>query len=93
MPLHILFLILIFSIVLRTYLLSDQKNRMSTEAHKFLGSDNDNNKFTSALMIPNHTISWAVYQNLDGKDDIEARFYKVNNSQISSSFYAQIIVP
>ena len=73
MPLHILFLMLIFSIALSAYLLSDQKNRMNTEAHKLLGnSDNDNNKFTSALMIPNHIILWAVYQNLDGNDDIEA---------------------
>lgn len=94
MPLHILFLILIFNTVLGACLLSDQNNRMSTEAHKLLdSSDNDNNKFTSALTIPNHTISWAVYQNLDGKNDIEARFYKFNNSQINSSFYAQIVVP
>jgi hypothetical protein len=95
MSLHILFLILIFSIALSAYLLSDQNNRMSTEAHKLLdsNSDNDNNKFTSALTIPNHTISWAVYQNLDGKNDIEARFYKLNNSQVDSSFYAQIVVP
>ena len=95
MPLHILFLILIFSMALSAYRLSDQYNRMSTEAHKLLdsNSDNDNNKFTSALTIPNHTISRAVYQNLDGKNDIDARFYKFNNSQINSSFYAQIVVP
>lgn len=44
-------------------------------------------------MIPNHTISWAVYEHLGGEADNEARFYKFNNSQINSSFYAQIVVP
>jgi hypothetical protein len=95
MSLHILFLILIFGITLSACLLPDQKSKMNTEAHKLLdsNSDDDNNKFTSALTIPNHTISWAVYQNLDAKNDIEARFYKFNNSQINSSSYAQIVVP
>lgn len=94
MPLLILLLILIFSIISNTCLLPDYKYRMDAEGHKLLGSsDNDNNKFTSALMIPNHTISWAVYQHLDGGDGIDARFYKFNNSQVNSSFYAQIVVP
>ena len=44
-------------------------------------------------MIPNHTISWDVYEHHSGEADIEARFYKFNNSQINSSFYAQIVVP
>ena len=67
---------------------------MNAEGHKLLSSsDAVNNKFTSALMIPNHTISWAVYEHLGGEADIEARFYKFNNPQINSSFYALIIVP
>ncbi|MDQ2685048.1 MAG: hypothetical protein M3Y25_04285, partial [Thermoproteota archaeon] len=94
MPLLILFLILIYSVTLSTFLLFDYEQKMAVDAHKFLSNnDNDNSKFTSALMIPNHTISWAVYQQLDGKEGIDARFYKFNNSQINSSLYAQIVVP
>jgi hypothetical protein len=64
------------------------------EAHKLLsGNGNDNSKFTSAMVIPNHTISWAIYQTLDGNGGIDARYYKFNNTQINSSFYAQIVIP
>ncbi len=67
---------------------------MVVEAHKLLsGNDNDNSKFTSAMLIPNHTISWAIYQTLDSNEGINARFYKFNNTQINSSFYAQIVIP
>lgn len=67
---------------------------MVVEAHKLLsGNGNDNSKFTSAMIIPNHTISWAIYQTLDGNEGIDARFYKFNNTQINSSFYAQIVIP
>jgi hypothetical protein len=89
-----LYLILIISILLSVSLLSDYRHRMTVEAHKLLSnSDNINNKFTSALTIPNHTVSWAVYQNLDDENDIDARFYKFNNYQTNSSFYAQIVIP
>ncbi|MDQ2686151.1 MAG: hypothetical protein M3Y25_09965, partial [Thermoproteota archaeon] len=77
-----------------TFLLCGSKEGIETEGHKLLSSsDAVNNKFTSALMIPNHTISWAVYEHLGGEIDIEVRFYKFNNSQINSSFYAQNVVP
>jgi hypothetical protein len=67
---------------------------MVVEAHKLLsGNGNDNGKFTSAMIIPNHTISWAVYQTLNSDEGIDARFYKFNNTQINSSFYAQIVIP
>ena len=86
---------LAFSIVLNACLLCDYKQGMLVEAHKLLSSSgsDDNSKFTSAMTIPNHTISWAIYQTLDDKDGIEARFYKFNNTQINSSFYAQIVIP
>ena len=67
-----------------------------SDAHKLLESptfSNDNTMFESALVIPNHTISWAVYQQLDGQDNLDARFYKFNNSQLKSNFYAGIVVP
>jgi hypothetical protein len=67
---------------------------MVVEAHKLLsGNGNDNGKFTSAMIIPNHTVSWAVYQTLNSDEGIDARFYKFNNTQINSSFYAQIVIP
>lgn len=67
---------------------------MVVDAHKLLsGNDIDNSKFTSAMIIPNHTISWAIYQTLDGNEGIDARFYKFNNTHIDSSFYAQIVIP
>jgi hypothetical protein len=90
-----LYPMLAFSIVLNACLLCDYKQGMLVEAHKLLSSSgsDDNSKFTSAMTIPNHTISWAIYQTLDDKDGIEARFYKFNNTQINSSFYAQIVIP
>lgn len=67
-----------------------------SDAHKLLEGpavSNDNTMFESALMIPNHTVSWAIYQQLDGQDNVDARFYKFNNSQPKSNFYASIVIP
>jgi hypothetical protein len=55
--------------------------------------DKDNTMFESALKIPNHTVSWAIYQVLGHPDNVEARFYKFDNEKPNSSFYAQITVP
>jgi len=92
----ILYLIFIFGIALSASISCCYKEEMIVEAHKLLsgnGNGNDNSKFTSAMIIPNHTISWAVYQTLDGNEGIDARFYKFNNTQIDSNFYAQIVIP
>ena len=90
----ILYLIFIFGIALSASISCCYKEEMVVEAHKLLsGNGNDNSKFTSAMIIPNHTISWAVYQTLDGSEGIDARFYKFNNTQINSNFYAQIVIP
>jgi hypothetical protein len=63
-------------------------------AHKLLEShvvdseqDKDNTIFGSALRIPDHTVSWAIYQQLGGPDNVEARFYKFENKQPSSNLY------
>lgn len=59
----------------------------NVEAHKLLESPHNNNsRFESALTLPNHTVSWVMYQQL-GQDNVEARFYKFDNKQINSSFY------
>lgn len=90
----ILYLIFVFGIALSTSISCCYKEDWVVEAHKLLsGNDNDNSKFTSATIIPNHTISWAIYQSLDGDEGIDARFYKFNNTQINSDFYAQIVIP
>ncbi|HKR73711.1 MAG TPA: hypothetical protein VJR94_06325 [Candidatus Nitrosocosmicus sp.] len=94
MSLLIIYLILVLGIILSTCISCCYKEEMVVEAHKLLsGNGNDNGKFTSAIIIPNHTVSWAVYQTLNSDEGIDARFYKFNNTQINSSFYAQIIIP
>lgn len=94
MYLLVLYLTLVFGITTITGITCCYKEEKVVEAHKLLsGNGNDNSKFTSAMIIPNHTISWAVYQTLNVDEGIDARFYKFNNAQINSSFYAQIIIP
>jgi hypothetical protein len=64
------------------------------EAHKLLESPHDGNTgFDSALTIPNHTVSWAIYQQLGGEGDVKARFFKFDNKESNSSFYAHISIP
>lgn len=83
----ILCLIFVFGIALSTSISCCYKEEIVVEANKLLsGNANDNSKFTSAMVIPNHTISWAIYQTLDGNEGVDARFYKFNNTQINSSF-------
>ena len=94
MDLMVLYLILAFSFVLTFFPSCGYKQEMIVEAHKLLSNgQNDNSKLTSAMIIPNHTISWAVYQTLDDKDGIYAGFFKFNITQTNSSFYAQIVIP
>ena len=66
----------------------------SAEGHKFIDTseNNNNNKFENALLIPNHTVSWSIYQEL-GMGEGDAKFYKFQNEQINSTFYAQISIP
>ena len=65
----------------------------NAEGHKLLEiSSNDNTNFEYSLTIPNHTISWAIYQTMDS-DKSNARFYKFENDRINNSLYAQISIP
>ena len=57
--------------------------------HKLISHDDTNRDFESALQIPDHKISWAIYENLGAN---EARFYSFDAKQ-GDSFYASIIVP
>ena len=57
--------------------------------HKLISHDNSHKSFETALNIPDHKISWAIYENLDAN---EAKFYTFDGKQ-GDSFYAGIVVP
>ena len=57
--------------------------------HKLISHDNTHTSFDSALRIPDHKISWAVYENLGTN---EAKFYSFDAKQ-GDSFYASIVIP
>jgi len=60
-----------------------------TYGHKLISHDGMHTNFDSALQIPDHKISWAIYENLDAN---EAKFYSFDAKQ-GDSFYASIVVP
>jgi len=57
--------------------------------HKLISHDDSHTTIDSALQIPDHEISWAIYENLGVN---EAKFYSFDAKQ-GDSFYASIIVP
>jgi len=57
--------------------------------HKLISHDDTHRDFDSALQIPDHKISWAIYENLGTN---EAKFYSFDAKQ-GDSFYASIVVP
>ena len=61
----------------------------SAEAHKLIFHDDTHRNMDSALVIPDHKISWAIYENLGVN---EAKFYTFNAKQ-GDSFYASIVIP
>ncbi|MBT8242413.1 MAG: hypothetical protein HKP34_01690 [Nitrosopumilus sp.] len=61
----------------------------SAEAHKLIFHDDTHRTMDSALIIPDHKISWAIYENLGVN---EAKFYTFNAKQ-GDSFYASIVIP
>ena len=60
-----------------------------TYGHKLISHDNSHKSFETALNIPDHKISWAIYENLDAN---KAKFYTFDGKQ-GDSFYAGIVVP
>ena len=61
----------------------------SAYGHKLILHDDTHRNFESALLIPDHKISWAIYENLGAN---EAKFYSFQANQ-GDSFYASIVVP
>jgi len=57
--------------------------------HKLITHDDTHRNFDSALQIPDHKISWAIYENLGTN---EAKFYSFDAKQ-GDSFYASIVIP
>ena len=58
-------------------------------AHKLISHDDSHRDIDNALKIPDHKISWAIYENLGTN---EAKFYSFDGKQ-GDSFYASIVIP
>ena len=57
--------------------------------HKLISHDDSHRDFDSALVIPDHKISWAIYENLGAN---ETKFYTFDAKK-GDSFYASIVIP
>ena len=57
--------------------------------HKLITHDDSHRSFDNALVIPDHKISWAIYENLEASG---AKFYSFE-AKGGDSFYASIVVP
>jgi len=57
--------------------------------HKLIPHDDSHRDFDTALQIPDHKISWAIYENLGTN---EAKFYTFDAKQ-GDPFYASIVIP
>ena len=58
-------------------------------AHKLISHDDSHRDYESALVIPDHKISWAIYENLGTN---EAKYYMFDAKK-GDSFYASIVIP
>lgn len=61
----------------------------SVYAHKPLTSDN-NNVLEGATKIPDHKVSWAIYQELEGTEEVD--YYRFSARQ-GDRFYMQVTIP
>ena len=57
--------------------------------HKLISHDDSHRSFDQALSIPDHKISWAIYENLGVN---EAKYYSFEAKK-GDSFYASIVIP
>ena len=76
-------------IILTAFLIISIMLSNSAYGHKLISHDDSHRDIDSALQIPDHKISWAIYENL-GQN--EAKFYKFDAKQ-GDSFFANIVVP
>ena len=61
-----------------------------SNGHKPLKVVDSNNDFTTAKEIPNHRISWAIYEELSGSNDVH--YYKFAADQ-GDRLYSQLSIP
>ncbi len=64
-------------------------NFSPADAHKPIQSDGTNLTFENALQIPDHKISWVIYEELDV---FQTKFYTFDAKK-GDSFYASIVIP
>ena len=57
--------------------------------HKLITHDDTHRNLENALVIPDHKISWAIYENLGPNEE---KFYSFD-AKPGDSFYASIVVP
>ena len=60
------------------------------DGHKPLKVIGSNNDFLAATEIPNHKISWAIYEELSGSNDVHYYKFAANEGE---RLYAQISIP
>ena len=61
----------------------------SVYGHKLISHDNSHTSIENALKIPDHKISWAIYDDLNAN---QAKFYSFD-AGAGDSFYASIVIP
>ena len=61
----------------------------SVYGHKLISHDNSHTSIENALNIPDHKISWAIYDDLNAN---QAKFYSFD-AEAGDSFYASIVIP
>ena len=64
-------------------------NIAPADAHKPIQSDGTNLTYESALQIPDHKISWVIYEELDV---FQSKFYTFEAKK-GESFYSSIVIP
>ncbi len=77
-------LVIIITLVLFTF------SFQIANAHKPLEVVDSNNNFSTAKEIPNHKISWAIYEEISGSNDVH--YYKFAADE-GERLYAQISIP
>lgn len=62
---------------------------LNADAHKLINHQNEHFSFENALDIPDHKISWAIYDELSIN---QSKYYRFE-AKHSDSFYASIVIP
>jgi len=77
----------VFAILLVIIIFASSSN--TVYAHKPIQSDGTNTNYENSLLIPDHKISWAIYEQLEAK---QTKFYKFDAKE-GDSFYSSIVIP